>query len=83
MKKLVVKRELPSVFCARCRRWVESQERVNSFATVNGVKVPVLVWTCPGCLGEASDGREDSVREDDNFRKRVQRATGRSSDGTK
>lgn len=60
---VVVRRELPSIFCAKCRRWVESQERVNPFATVDGVKVPISVWRCPECRGEAPVGTAFEARE--------------------
>jgi hypothetical protein len=46
------KKEVPSLFCNVCRTWVVSQERVNMFATVDGVAVHIGVWTCPPCRGE-------------------------------
>lgn len=48
-----VKRELPSLECHKCRRWVVTQEKHNGFASVDGVPQKVSVWTCPACRGEA------------------------------
>ena len=46
-----VKRELPSNYCHRCRRWVESQERVELLASVDGEPRRPVVWICPECRG--------------------------------
>jgi hypothetical protein len=58
MKKFAepVKRELPSLYCHKCRRWVESQEKAEMFTTVDGAKRPLVVWTCPECRGDAAPG---------------------------
>lgn len=45
----IVKRELPSLFCATCREWVETQEKHNMFASVDGQRLAVLAWQCKGC----------------------------------
>jgi len=47
-------KELPSNYCHACRRWIESQERVNLFASVDGVAAKVGVWTCPAYRGEST-----------------------------
>ena len=40
----------PSNFCGKCRKWIESNERVNLFTTeVDGKEVHPKVWNCPGC----------------------------------
>jgi hypothetical protein len=44
--KLIVKRELPSLFCHVGRHWVDSQEKVNVFTSVDGVKQRPQLWTC-------------------------------------
>jgi hypothetical protein len=58
MKKFAepVKRELPSMYCHKCRRWVESQEKVNMFSSVDGARKPVATWACPECRGDAPAG---------------------------
>jgi len=63
MKPALVKPELPSIYCGKCRRWVESQEKINLFATVDGAKKKVLVWLCPECRGEAPPGTVVEARE--------------------
>jgi RNase P subunit RPR2 len=50
--EVAVKREAPSLYCHQCRTWVESQEKVNLFASVDGARKHVGVWTCPPCRGE-------------------------------
>ena len=51
MKTTVARtREPNSNFCHLCRKWVESQERVNAFAHANGARQAVHAWTCPACL---------------------------------
>jgi len=53
MKKTeAVEREAPSLYCEKCRRWIETQEQHNMFATVDGVAQPLTVWHCPECRGE-------------------------------
>jgi len=60
-----VKRELPSNFCHRCRRWVESQEVVRVFVErpEGGDELRPPVWTCPECRGEAPKGTAVEARE--------------------
>ncbi len=53
-REVAVKREAPSLYCHQCRQWVETQERHNMFARVDGALKPVTVWTCPVCRGDAA-----------------------------
>jgi hypothetical protein len=53
----------PGLFCHACRRWVESQERVEMFETVDGVRRPLTTWTCPECRGVAAPGEVVVARE--------------------
>jgi hypothetical protein len=46
-------KELPSIYCHKCRRWIESQEKVQMFASVDGKTTRPALWTCPECRGEA------------------------------
>lgn len=59
---VLVKKELPSNYCHKCRRWVESQEKINLFATVDGAKRRILLWTCPECRGDAPRGTAVEAR---------------------
>lgn len=52
-KELIVKKELPSLLCQKCRLWIETQERHNMFERVDGALQAVTAWTCPACRGEA------------------------------
>jgi RNase P subunit RPR2 len=51
-REVAVVKEAPSNFCHKCRRWIESNEKAPLFATVDGVRQPVTVWTCAECRGE-------------------------------
>jgi len=49
-----VKRELPSLFCHKCRCWVETQERHEMFAAVEDAPRRVRVWTCADCRAKGA-----------------------------
>jgi hypothetical protein len=38
----------PSNFCGKCRKWVESNERINVFYNPETGEHP-YVWNCPAC----------------------------------
>jgi hypothetical protein len=48
-RDVIVKRELPSLFCATCREWVDTQEKHNMFASDDGKHLAVRAWQCKGC----------------------------------
>jgi hypothetical protein len=50
---VIVEREEPSLFCEKCRRWVDTNETHNMFSAVDGVRQPLAVWRCPACRGDA------------------------------
>jgi len=45
-------RALPSLYCHVCRRWVVTRDKHNVFESIEGRRLPVTVWVCPGCAGE-------------------------------
>lgn len=49
---VVVEKELPSLFCVDCKKWKETQERCNMFASVDGKPARPAAWRCPDCRGE-------------------------------
>jgi hypothetical protein len=53
----------PGLFCYKCRRWVESQERAEMFATVDGAPRSLVVWICSECRGDAVPGEVKVARE--------------------
>ena len=45
-------RELPSLFCHTCLRWIVTRDKYNGLARLNGKLTLVTIWT-PECSKEA------------------------------
>ena len=59
---VIVKREKPSLFCEACRRWVETNETHNMFSSADGERLPLAVWRCPTCRGDAPAESAEAAR---------------------
>jgi uncharacterized protein with PIN domain len=46
--------EKPSAYCHKCRKWVETRQRVQVFASIDGKRMRPELWTCPACKGGAA-----------------------------
>ena len=44
-------RELPSLFCHTCLRWIVTRDKYNGLARLNGKLTLVTIWT-PECSKE-------------------------------